>query len=122
MTKKYKIATIAAVAVLLVIGVFTWSNQKNNILCTMEARSGLTVQLQDQDGNAMTDAKIISGQEVFFDGKNGSYSGLYEGNGKYEFKIEKDGFQTYTGNVDLKRDQCHVIRQTQNIILQKINK
>lgn len=116
---------IALVIVLIIMiiagGVFVWQKQNNPPLCTLEARAGLTIQLQDEDGSPINDAIITSGQQIFVMFADGTYSGLHEGKGTYEFRIEKDGYVSYIGSVDLKHDQCHVLSQNQTIILQESN-
>lgn len=123
MTKKRNLAIIITAIIIVIAGggVFMWQKLKKAPMCTLIAMPGLIIQLQDKDGNRIADAKINSGQQSFYIHEDGSYRGLIEGRGKYEFTIEKDGFKTYTGSVDLKHDECHVISQNQNIILQKTN-
>ena len=116
---------VVVVLVIVAASAYILWGQKNSPECTLDARSGLTVQLRDKDGNPVLGAKISSPQYkgYSFDSvSSGTYSGLIEGNGTYTFTIEKAGFQTYTGSVNLVRSGCHVISQSQNIILQKVSK
>lgn len=106
--------------------------------CTMEFREGMKIFLFDQHGDPVEDATITatakfrapaqdgSGSTMdevtsFNSAEPGVYTGLGEGKGLYEIKIEKDGYVPHMESVDLRHDECHVVPQTwTRMLIQKM--
>lgn len=124
--QKQKLLLGIVAALLLTIGItYIVIKRDTNVsrYCTLEARAGLVINLTDENGSPVVGATIASAdleKSAFRETNPGFYAGLYEARGSYKFTIRKEGYQTYTGNVQLAHDSCHVITQTQNIILKKV--
>jgi hypothetical protein len=124
--QKQKLLLGIVAALLLTTGVtYIVIKRDTNVsnYCTLEARAGLVINLTDENGSPVVGANIASvdlEKSTFRETNPGFYAGLYEARGSYEFTIRKEGYQMYTGNVQLVQDSCHVITQTQNIILKKV--
>lgn len=99
----------------------------NDVVCTLEARAALNVELLD----AATKASIAAGATVVAtDGAytdtlrnfgNGPFGGAYERVGTYTIKVTTPahGTATRTGIV-VTRDQCHVIAQRITIEMTRV--
>lgn len=93
-------------------------------MCTLEYRYGLTLYLIDQNGNAVTGAKItadqIGGESTTFDESGeGRYAGIGEGKGYYNITIEKAGYATHRETFKFDHDGCHVTPQMDTILFVK---
>lgn len=97
--------------------VFGKEMQSEPMMCTMQYVYGLTVYLQDQDGQPLSGATISSSPETEFMGVDGVYSGMGEGEGYYTFTVEKAGYSTYHETIKLEQNECHVISQTRTVTL-----
>jgi len=123
MRNKWKFGLAALIILVVVCAWLIFEFLPNNpvAICTMEARAGLVINLRDESGNPVEGATIITEQVPFFEEHKGVYGGLYEADGKYKFTVQKYGFFPYAGTIEIKKNNCHVIGQTLNIILKKIN-
>lgn len=97
----------------------------NQVNCTMEARAGLNVTIQD----AVTHAVLTEGVSVV--AMEGTYSetleripgsdvfsGAWEREGSYVLTVSKEGYQTYTSEtIVVTADVCHVIPQNRTVEL-----
>lgn len=114
---------IASLCAVFLLGCTT-PPPSENVMCTLEARAGIQITLTDPNGNAIQGASITSPQYggSFWEMQHepGLYVGLNEGEGRYTYTIQKDGYETYTGEVFLEQDVCHVITQKTAITLQPI--
>ena len=95
---------------------------KENLACTLDYRSGLSLSVKAENGDPLQNVKITVLSENHSDDfiqidSAGSYAGLGEGKGDYELKIERDGFISQNLMVHLEQDGCHVIPQHKDIIL-----
>lgn len=94
-------------------------------VCTMEYRYGLTLYIYDQNGNAVTDAKVTAvsgtGDTISFEtsGEAGRYTGVGEGKGYYNVTVEKAGYTTHRETYRLEHDGCHVLPQLDTVLLIK---
>lgn len=96
------------------------------IACTMEYRYGLTLNVNDQNGQPVEDAKITvlqrdeaSNGSADFEqfGTKGAYAGLGEGRGHYKLRVEKPGYESQEFDVTLEHDACHVHPQQKDVVL-----
>lgn len=127
-----KITHVAALTgIFLVLAGCTPPNPQgsNPIACTMEYRYGLTLNVTDQNGQPIDDAKITvlqkdesSGESAAFEhfGGDGVYPGLGEGRGHYRLRVEKSGYESQEFDVNLEHDACHVHPQSRDVMLQII--
>ena len=99
------------------------TNSGGGTVCTMDYRYGLTIYLQDENGQPLTNAVLTAtngaGQATndFQSLQNGQYSGLGEGQGYYTFTIQRTGYATHRETIKLEKDSCHVIPQVRTITL-----
>ena len=89
------------------------------IMCTMEARVGLHISLEDENGQVIHGAMITANGQTFENFVDGEYNGLYEQAGYFEYTIIKEGFIGFTGDVTITEteDKCHVIPVNKTITL-----
>ena len=87
------------------------------VICTMEARAGLTVEIVDSTSGAPAadGAKVLAVSAATRDSASGTagvstVSLAYERAGTYTVTVTRPGYRTWSrSNVEVTRDQCHVI-------------
>lgn len=102
-------------------------NNPDEIQCTEEARAGLNVTVK----NAVTNQILGTGITVkatdgnytetleFFDANNPVFSGAWERKGTYIITVSGVGYITFvSGAITVAADECHVIPQQLQVILQ----
>lgn len=100
-------------------------DDENQVNCTMEARAGLNITVQD----AVTHAVLTEGVSVvategaysetleLFTGSD-VFSGAWERRGNYILTVSKSGYQTHTSEtITVTADVCHVIPQNRTVQL-----
>ena len=97
------------------------------IICTLQAVSGLTVnvRLQNSTNLQATGITVIAKDGAYtevLEGYTSSneiiFSGAIERKGNYVITVAKMGYKTYTSNVvTVAADSCHVIPQIVNVFL-----
>ncbi|MFN7161091.1 MAG: S-layer homology domain-containing protein [Candidatus Gracilibacteria bacterium] len=94
--------------------------------CTLEAKSGLQIILQDENGDPLKGATVTANltsdstqQSNFDEGDDGMYSGIWEGKGHYKFTVKKAGYADHVETIKLEKDVCHVIPEIRTITLFK---
>ena len=97
----------------------------DTVICTMNYVYGLSIRLQDKNGNVVKNAKI-----KFLKGKNGKssanfsngeYVGLGEGSGSYTYEISARGYKTIKDKIYLEHGRCHVVPLSKTYIMKKTN-
>ncbi len=103
------------------------SNKIDDISCTEEARAGLNVTVKDAItnqvlGNGITvTAKDINYTEnlEFYNENNPVFSGAWERQGTYIITVSGAGYIPFVSeSITVKADECHVIPQQLQVILQ----
>lgn len=104
------------------------SNNTDPIVCTTEARAGITVVVRDADTQAgiaalargsVTDGAYVDSLRAV--GSTTTMSAAYERAGTYVVDVRATGYQGFTATgIVVTKDQCHVIGQTVTVNLQKI--
>jgi hypothetical protein len=102
-------------------------NNTDEIQCTEEARAGLNITVK----NAVTNQVLGNGIIVtakdgnytetlgFFDANNPVFSGAWERAGTYIVTVSGVGYITFvSGAITVAADECHVIPQQLQIVLQ----
>ncbi|TAF45341.1 MAG: hypothetical protein EAZ51_04700 [Sphingobacteriales bacterium] len=99
-----------------------------DIICTMQAVSGLNVNVRLQNGtNLQTkDITVIARDGAYTEVLVGYsllnepyFSGAIERKGNYVITVTKTGYKTFTSNtISVLADSCHVIPQVVNVVLQ----
>jgi hypothetical protein len=87
------------------------------VICTMEARAGLNVEIFDSVSGAPAadGARVLAVAPAIRDSATGSgnsstVSLAYERAGTYTVTVSRSGYRTWSRlNVEVTRDQCHVI-------------
>lgn len=102
-------------------------NKTDEIQCTEEARAGLNITVKNAVTNQIlgtgitvkaTDGNYIETLE-FFDAINPVFSGAWEREGTYIVTVSGVGYITFvSGSVTVTADECHVIPQQLQVILQ----
>ncbi len=103
------------------------SNITDEIQCTLEARAGLNITVK----YAVTNQILSNGITViakdgiytetleFFNVNNPVFSGAWERQGTYIVTVSGAGYLTYVSNaITLTSDECHVIPQQLQVVLQ----
>lgn len=88
------------------------------VACTEEARAGLVITVENEDGDVVCDADVtaVDGDfqedlEVSGEGSDCRYSGVYERDGDYTVQVNADGYVggLFAGiRVRKTEDGCHV--------------
>ena len=89
------------------------------VQCTEEARAGMQIAVENEDGDRVCDATVVAVEDDFQEtlepsgeGDDCVYVGLYENPGKYTLQVNADGYVggLFAGlNVKSEDDGCHVI-------------
>ncbi|MHB1146168.1 MAG: carboxypeptidase-like regulatory domain-containing protein [Lutibacter sp.] len=103
------------------------SNKIDDIPCTMEARAGLNITVK----NAVTNQLLSSGITVnakdgnytetleFFNANIPIFSGAWEREGTYIVTVSGVGYTTFVSDpITVTADECHVIPQQLQVVLQ----
>ena len=107
-------------------GIAFWQYQQypqrsQQIVCTFDVKAGLNLTLRDEKGDLISGAliKIKQDQNPLeeFPSGSGTYSGLREKNGRFDFTITKEGYEPLQDSVYLEKDVCHVIPLHRDITL-----
>ena len=106
----------------------TASNATDPVVCTTEARAGITVVVRDADTQAgiaaLARGSVTDGAYVDSLRANDStttMSAAYERAGTYSVDVRATGYQGFvTTGVTVTKDQCHVNPQTVTVNLQKV--
>lgn len=103
------------------------NNLGDDIACTLQYVPGLVLNVIDEDGDPFTGARVEAYSSddklvsTFTDGnKDGTYSGLYETSGYYRYIIKHEDYVWHHGSVFLEKDECHVITQTFDTELERL--
>lgn len=97
----------------------------NQVNCTMEARAGLNITVQDAVSHAVLteDVTVVATEGSYSETLEripGSdiFSGAWERDGSYVLTVSKSGYQTYTSEtITVTSDVCHVIPQNRTVAL-----
>jgi hypothetical protein len=116
--------------ILLLVGLAgcTASNTTDPVVCTTEARAGITVTVRDAETQAgiaaLARGAVSDGAYVDSLRANGSattMSAAYERAGTYTVDVRATGYQGFTTTgIKVTKDQCHVIPQTVTVNLLKV--
>ncbi len=108
-----------AVALLCVAGLVGCDGDE--VACTLEARSSVTVTVVDEVGTAIPDPTVTyavdGGAEQACEAMNGVFVCGYEVEGFFEITADAEGFAPETATVTVESDACHVIGQQVEITL-----
>lgn len=103
------------------------STKTDGIPCTEEARAGLNITVKDAVTNRLlgegitvkaTDGSFMETLE-FFNANEPVFSGAWEREGDYIIRVSGIGYITFVSEtITVKADECHVIPQQLQLILQ----
>ena len=102
------------------------SDDDDQIMCTLEVVSGLSVTVTDSQTNLpLVENVTVSATEGTYQeilelvpGSGNIFTGAHERTGNYTITVTKEGYQTNTfGPITVTKNVCHVITQQVQVVL-----